>query len=319
MKALVICGPTGSGKSRLAVNLAKKLNGVVINADSIQIYREIKILSGRPDFDDYREAPHRLYGIMSVYNTCSVGVWREMALATIKECEFVGKLPIICGGTGLYIKFLLDELSAIPKIPNSIKLEARLELERIGNEGFRDLLAKSDPVSASKIKTGDTNRLLRAWEVFKTTAKPLPYWHELHKKQNTEHKFFKVLLMPNREVLYSDCDKRFLNFVNQGAVDEAREFNINSLSSESPALKTLGLSELIQYTKGELDLSEAIERAQRATRRYAKRQITWFRHQLDEDFLIESLDDKKTVFDCLNKVMNFLKKDLSKVIYTKVS
>ena len=138
MKALVICGPTGSGKSRLAVNLAKKLNGVVINVDSIQIYREIKILSGRPDFDDYREAPHRLYGIMSVYNTCSVGVWREMALATIKECEFVGKLPIICGGTGLYIKFLLDELSAIPKIPNSIKLEARLELERMGNEGFRD-------------------------------------------------------------------------------------------------------------------------------------------------------------------------------------
>ena len=319
MKALVICGPTGSGKSRLAVNLAKKLNGVVINADSIQIYREIKILSGRPDFDDYREAPHRLYGIMSVYNTCSVGVWREMALATIKECEYAGKLPIICGGTGLYIKFLLDELSAIPKIPNSIKLEARLELERIGNEDFRDLLAKSDPVSAAKIKTGDTNRLLRAWEVFKTTAKPLSYWHERHKKQNTQHKFFKVLLMPNREVLYSDCDKRFLNFVNQGAVDEARQINITSPSSELPALKTLGLSELIKCAKGELELSDAVEQAQRATRRYAKRQITWFRHQLDEDFLIESLDDKETVFDCLDKIANFLKKDLSKVTYAKIS
>ena len=308
MKVLVICGPTGSGKSRLAINLAKKLNGVVINADSIQIYREIKILSGRPDFDDYREAPHRLYGIMSVYNTCSVGVWREMALATIKECEFAGKLPIICGGTGLYIKFLLDELSVIPKIPNSIKLEARLELERIGNEDFRDLLAKSDPVSAAKIKTGDTNRLLRAWEVFKTTAKPLPYWHELHKKQNTEHKFFKVLLMPNREVLYSDCDKRFLNFVNQGAVDEARQINITSPGSE-----------LIKCANGELQLSDAVEQAQRATRRYAKRQITWFRHQLDEDFLIESLDDKETVFDCLDKIANFLKKDLSKLTYTKIS
>ena len=308
MKALVICGPTGSGKSRLAVNLAKKLNGVVINADSIQIYREIKILSGRPNLDDYREAPHRLYGIMSVNNTCTVGVWREMAFATIKECEFAGKLPIICGGTGLYIKFLLDKLSTIPKIPNSIKLEARLELERIGNEGFRELLSKSDPVSAAKIKTGDTNRLLRAWQVFKATAKPLPYWHERHKKQDAKHKFFKVLLMPNREVLYSDCDKRFLSFVNQGALEEAREINITSPSYESPALKTLGLSELIQYTKGELELSDAVERAQRATRRYVKRQITWFRHQLDEDFLIESLDDKERVFDCLDKIMNFLKR-----------
>ena len=136
-----------------------------------------------------------------------------------------------------------------------------------------------------------------------------------NKKQNTAHKFFKVLLMPNREVLYSDCDKRFLNFVNQGAVDEARQINITSPSSELPALKTLGLSELIKCANGELQLSDAVEQAQRATRRYAKRQITWFRHQLDEDFLIESLDDKETVFDCLDKIANFLKKDLKENKY----
>ena len=151
MKAVIICGPTGAGKSSLALNLAEKFKGVIINADSVQIYREIKILSGRPTFDDYRQAPHRLYGIMSIFKPCTLGIWRKMALETIKECELSGRLPIICGGTGLYIKFLLNELSAIPEIPPSIKLEAREKLEDLGNENFRELLSKNDPVSARRI------------------------------------------------------------------------------------------------------------------------------------------------------------------------
>ena len=163
MKAIIICGPTGAGKSSMALNLAKKFKGVIINADSVQIYREIKILSGRPTSDDYRQAPHRLYGIMSIFKPCTLGIWRKMALEIIKECERSGHLPIICGGTGLYTKFLLNELSAIPEIPPSIKLEAREKLKELGNENFRELLSKNDPVSASRIKSGDTNRLLRAW------------------------------------------------------------------------------------------------------------------------------------------------------------
>ena len=306
MKAVIICGPTGAGKSSLALNLAEKFKGVIINADSVQIYREIKILSGRPTFDDYRQAPHRLYGIMSIFMPCTLGIWRKMALETIKECELSGRLPIICGGTGLYIKFLLNELSAIPEIPPSIKLEAREKLEDLGNENFRELLSKNDPVSASRIKSGDTNRLLRAWEVLTATNKPLSYWHEQSGETGSQHKFFKVCLMPERKALYSKCDKRFLDFIEQGAAEEARALDFITVSPELPASKTLGLIELVKYTKGELELSDAIAQAQRTTRRYAKRQLTWFRHQLDEDFLIQNLCCRKTVSDCLKKIVNFL-------------
>jgi len=306
MKAVIICGPTGAGKSSLALNLAEKFEGVIINADSVQIYREIKILSGRPTSDDYRKAPHRLYGIMSIFKPCTLGIWRKMALETIKECELSGRLPIICGGTGLYIKFLLNELSAIPEISPSIKLEAREKLKELGNENFRELLSKNDPASASRIKSGDTNRLLRAWEVFTATTKPLSYWHKKSRKAGSQHKFFKVCLMPERKALYSICDQRFLEFVEQGAVEEARAFDFITASPELPASKTLGLLELIKYTKGELELSDAVEQAQRATRRYAKRQLTWFRHQLDEDFLIQNLSCRKTVSDCFKKIVNFL-------------
>ena len=306
MKAVIICGPTGAGKSSLALNLAEKFKGVIINADSVQIYREIKILSGRPTFDDYRQAPHRLYGIMSIFKPCTLGIWRKMALETIKECELSGRLPIICGGTGLYIKFLLNELSAIPEIPPSIKLEAREKLEDLGNENFRELLSKNDPVSASRIKSGDTNRLLRAWEVLTATNKPLSYWHEQSGETGSQHKFFKVCLMPERKALYSKCDKRFLDFIERGAVEEARALDFITVSPELPASKTLGLIELVKYTKGELELSDAIAQAQRTTRRYAKRQLTWFRHQLDEDFLIQNLCCRKTVSDCLKKIVNFL-------------
>ena len=306
MKAVIICGPTGAGKSSLALNLAEKFEGVIINADSVQIYREIKILSGRPTSDDYRKAPHRLYGIMSIFKPCTLGIWRKMALEAIKECELSGRLPIICGGTGLYIKFLLNELSAIPEISPSIKLEAREKLKELGNENFRELLSKNDPASASRIKSGDTNRLLRAWEVFTATTKPLSYWHKKSRKAGSQHKFFKVCLMPERKALYSICDQRFLEFVEQGAVEEARAFDFITASPELPASKTLGLLELIKYTKGELELSDAVEQAQRATRRYAKRQLTWFRHQLDEDFLIQNLSCSKTVSDCFKKIVNFL-------------
>ena len=306
MKAVIICGPTGAGKSSLALNLAEKFKGVIINADSIQIYREIKILSGRPTSDDYRQAPHRLYGIMSIFKPCTLGIWRKMALETIKECELSGCLPIICGGTGLYIRFLLNELSAIPEIPPSIKLEAREKLKDLGNENFRELLSKNDPVSARRIKSGDTNRLLRAWEVLTATNKPLSYWHEQSKETASQHKFFKVCLMPERKALYSKCDKRFLDFIEQGAAEEARALDFITVSPELPASKTLGLIELIKYTKGELELSDAIAQAQRTTRRYAKRQLTWFRHQLDEDFLIQNLRCRKTVSDCLKKIVDFL-------------
>ena len=248
MKAVIICGPTGAGKSSLALNLAEKFKGVIINADSVQIYREIKILSGRPTFDDYRQAPHRLYGIMSIFKPCTLGIWRKMALETIKECELSGRLPIICGGTGLYIKFLLDELSAIPEIPPSIKLEAREKLEDLGNENFRELLSKNDPVSACRIKSGDTYRLLRAWEVFTATNKPLSYWHEQSRETGSQHKFFKVCLMPERRALYSKCDKRLLDFIEQGAAEEARALDFITVSPELPASKTLGLLELIKYT-----------------------------------------------------------------------
>ena len=201
---------------------------------------------------------------------------------------------------------MLNELSAIPEIPSSIKLEAREKLKELGNENFRELLSKNDPVSACRIKSGDTNRLLRACEVFTATTKPLSYCHKKSMEAGSQHKFFKVCLMPERKALYSICDQRFIDFVEQGAVAEARAFDFITASPELPASKTLGLLELIKYTKGELKLSDAIAQAQRTTRRYAKRQLTWFRHQLDEDFLIQNLRCRKTMSDCFKKIVNFL-------------
>ena len=308
MKTIVICGPTGSGKSALAVTLAQQFDGIIVNADSMQVYRELEILSSRPNEKDMRSAPHRLYGVMSMHQVCAVAVWRSMALGIIDTCQKAGKLPILCGGTGMYVRFLLDELSRIPDIPVAIRSVTRKTLEEVGNKEFKRLLVERDPISGRRIATGDSQRLARAWEVLEATGFSITYWHKKKRKTNSENGFYSVLLMPERRKLYSNCDTRFLEFIDKGAIDEAKRIQELDLLPGLPAFKALGLSELIQYLDGEIGLSSAIELAQRATRRYAKRQVTWFRNQLHEDYLMETQDNDEVKTKLIADITRFLEK-----------
>ena len=276
---LVITGPTGSGKSALALEVAGYWNGVIINADSAQVYRELRVLTARPTPADEARAPHRLYGILSAAERCSAGSWRELAVAEIAKARADGRLPIVAGGTGLYLRSLIEGLAAIPAIPAAVRAQAQTLWAALGGDGFRDALAERDPVAAARLPAGDRQRLLRAWEVVEATGRTLGAWQAAAPAPSPLGPFVTLALMPPRELLYPTLDARFLRMVEAGAVDEVRELLALQLDPALPATKALGVRELAAFLEGSLSLAAAIATAQQATRRFAKRQITWLRHQ----------------------------------------
>ncbi len=276
----VLYGPTASGKSDLAVVLAERLNGVVINADSLQVYSELKILTARPDEAATARAPHRLFGVLPAAEACSAVWWRDAALAEIGAAHAAGKHPILVGGTGLYLKTLMEGLSPVPAANEAARANATALYAEIGGEAFRAALAERDPVIAARLKPGDRQRLIRAWEVLEATGRPLSDWQALPKEPGHSLDFSLIGLMPPRDVLYGRIDGRFETMLKKGAVEEAARFEALGLSPALPANKALGLPELRRHLKGEIDLAEATRLAQQMSRNYAKRQVTWFRHQL---------------------------------------
>jgi tRNA dimethylallyltransferase len=306
IKCIIICGPTASGKSALAVDLANKLVGEVINADSMQIYSQLKILTARPSLADLELVPHRLFGIRSLTEPCSVSIWRKMAIESIKQVIARGRVPIVCGGTGMYIRYLTKELASIPNIPSVFRERAMERLLLVGNEKFSEELIQRDPTMRNQIPVGDSQRLIRAWEVFESTGRPLTEWQAVTDK-NTDINFYTVLLMPDRETLYNACDQRFLEFMGRGALDEVARIIDMKLDQTLPGMKALGLPQLTNYLRGDIDLDQAIEESQRHTRRYAKRQMTWFRNQLNPDFLQTNSYTKKNYLKILDLVTKFLK------------
>jgi tRNA dimethylallyltransferase len=306
MKCIIICGPTASGKSALAVDLANKLQGEVINADSMQIYSQLEILTARPSLPDLELVPHRLFGVRSLTEPCSVSIWRKMAIDSIKQVVARGRLPIVCGGTGMYIRYLTKELAAIPTIPLAFRVKATERLLSIGNKQFSEELVQRDPTMRGKTPVGDSQRLIRAWEVLEATGKSLTEWQALNDKA-TDINFYTILLMPDRESLYHSCDERFLGFIGRGALDEVVRIKDMKLDPTLPGMKALGLPQLINYLEGDIDLNQAIEEAQRHTRRYAKRQMTWFRNQLKPNYLQADLNTKKHYGKIQDLVIKFLK------------
>ena len=282
---ILIAGPTASGKSALAVELAAALDGTIINADALQIYRDLRILSARPDAAATNRAPHRLYGYLDASDRGSVATWRELALAEIAAAHTAGRLPVIVGGTGLYLRALQRGLAAIPVIPAPVRAEAVSLHRALGGAGFRDHLATLDPVAASRLPAGDRQRLIRAWEVVTATGRTIDQWQSESSSAVT-YRFGSILLMPPRSELYAACDERFLAMIGQGGIDEAAALLSRGLDAELPAMKGVGLPELFRHLRGEIDLATAIALGQRATRRYAKRQMTWFRHQLIPDLIL---------------------------------
>ena len=277
---VVIGGPTASGKSGMALDIALARHGTVINADSMQLYAELDVLTARPGAEDLAQAPHRLYGVLPAAERGSAARWRDMALAEIAAAHAAGRLPIVVGGTGLYLRTLMEGLSAVPAVPDEVRKAAHARLQELGGEAFRAELVGRDPASA-KLNPGDTTRLTRAWEVLEATGHPLSHWQTQRAEGAPEGLLFSVLVIdPPRDALYANCDRRFRVMMGQGALEEVRRLDTLGLDPDLPAMKALGVPELRDHLRGALTLDEAIALAQQSTRRYAKRQVTWFRHQL---------------------------------------
>jgi tRNA dimethylallyltransferase len=282
---IIVAGPTASGKSALALELAAVIGGTIINADSQQIYRDLNILSARPDAVAMRRVPHRLYGFLDAAERGSVGRWRALALAEIAKAHARGSLPFLVGGTGLYLRAIQYGLAAVPPIPAAIRAEAGALFQALGGVAFRDRLMVLDP-AASRLPSGDRQRLLRAWEVARATGRPLGEWQR-DAAGPGPYRFATILTMPPREVLYAACDARFAAMIANGAVAEAAALATRGLMPDLPALKAVGVPELLRHLRGETSLAEAVAAGQRATRRYAKRQMTWFRHQIVPNLLLD--------------------------------
>ncbi|WP_431857993.1 tRNA (adenosine(37)-N6)-dimethylallyltransferase MiaA [Azospirillum sp.] len=277
---IVIGGPTASGKSGLAVDIAEAFGGTVINADSMQLYRELDVLAARPGAEDLARAPHRLYGVLPGSERGSAARWRDMALAEIADARAAGRLPVVVGGTGLYLRALMEGLSTVPPVPEAIRHAAHARLKALGGEAFRAELVARDPAMA-RLNPGDTTRLTRAWEVLEATGRPLSAWQAEHAEGPPPGLRFQVYVIdPPRADLYARCDARFAWMLERGALEEVRELDALGLDPALPVMKALGVPELRAHLHGDLSLEAAAAKAQQSTRHYAKRQLTWFRHQL---------------------------------------
>ncbi|SEC73691.1 tRNA dimethylallyltransferase [Bradyrhizobium erythrophlei] len=280
---MLIAGPTASGKSALALELAQRAGGVVINTDSMQVYRDLRIITARPTASEEAQVPHRLYGHVDAGVNFSAGAWVTDAARVLGEARAQGRLPIFIGGSGLYFKALTRGLSAVPPIPPEVRDGVRARLEQHGVEALHAELALRDPVSAERLKPRDRTRIARALEVVEATGRPLPDWHrDGLPPLLPPGQFHALFLVPEREQLYARIDARFGAMLDTGALDEVAALAARRLDPLLPAMKAHGVPALIRYLKGEISREEAAEIGRADTRHYAKRQFTWFRHQLSE-------------------------------------
>lgn len=280
----IIAGPTASGKSARALELARAHNGTVINADSLQIYQDLPILSAIPDAQEMGDIPHKLYGFLKPEQTCSAQKWRERAEIEIRACFAAGQTPIICGGTGLYIVTLTRGLSHIPDVDDAVRARFIAQAESEGAPALHAYLTVHDPKAAARLHPNDTQRLIRACEVFEGTGKPISYWQDQPRSGAMQGVDFEAeIVMPPRDVLYERCNKRFALMTQNGVLDEVAALDARIKSGEiqedAAITRTLGFKELQAYLRGMTSLDEAIELAQIQTRQYAKRQTTFFRNQ----------------------------------------
>jgi tRNA dimethylallyltransferase len=278
---LLVAGPTASGKSALALRLAEEFGGTIINADSMQLYRDLAVLTARPGSAEEERAPHRLYGVIDAAESCSVGRWRRLALDEIAAARATGRLPILVGGSGLYLHALLRGLAEIPPIPTAERARARALHAQHGGAGFHALLAERDPESAARLVPGDTQRLIRAYEVVVATGRPLGAWQR-EAGPAVGMAVAAIVLLPPRPGLYAAIDARFVAMFDGGAVAEVEALLARGLGEELPILKAVGVREIQAWLAGQTNREAALIAAQQATRHYAKRQFTWLRHRLPE-------------------------------------
>ncbi|HEX6119083.1 MAG TPA: tRNA (adenosine(37)-N6)-dimethylallyltransferase MiaA [Dongiaceae bacterium] len=297
---LVVAGPTASGKSALALRLARAFDGVIINADSMQVYRELPILTAQPGHADMAAAPHRLYGFLALDDVCSAERWAGLARREIDAAHAGGKLPILCGGTGLYLRALMNGFSPLPEVPAEVRKAARDLLDEVGSAALRERLAAGDPSSARRLHANDRQRIVRAWEVLQATGRPLSEWQALVPAAPADLRFLTFILLPERSELYGACDRRFRTMLARGALGEVRDalalypglYRPDCAPPEGGA-KALGFWALARHAWDSTEVAEdTVAAVQQQTRNYAKRQMTWFRNQLSsENFITPDLSD----------------------------
>lgn len=286
-QALFIAGPTASGKSALSLKLASDMDGVIINADSMQVYNGMTVVTACPSEEDEAAAPHRLYRFLDPSETCSAAFWAERAMTEIEAAWAHDQMPIVIGGTGMYFKVLLDGIAHIPEIPSEIRKAVRLECDVEGSPHMHAELATYDVPTAERLFPGDGQRICRAVEVYRATGKPLSEWHK-----DTEPGFMKaadeaglvtkMVLNPERDVLYDRCNRRFDQMILEGAIGEVEALMARDLDASLPAMRALGVPSIMAFLNEEMSIEEAAEDAKMQTRRFAKRQLTWFRNQFSD-------------------------------------
>ncbi len=298
MDILLISGPTAGGKSAAARALAASFNGEIINADAIQVYRELRVLSARPSAAEMAEVPHHLYGHIDAAEGFSAGDWLKAASAKIDEVRGRGRLPVVVGGTGLYFRCLMHGLAATPDIADDIRAHWRARLQREGAAALHKVLSRIDPELAARVPSGDGQRIVRGLEVFEATGTSLTSWQlQGQAHPPLEADFAKYVLLPPREVLAAAAAARIDLMVGQGVLDEVRA--LEGLSLELPAMKALGLPSLRAHLAGELDLAEAIAQAKIATRQYIRRQLTWIKTQMADWTCVQ---DEAALYDEIAKI-----------------
>jgi len=276
--ALIVAGPTCSGKSALALGLAEALGGVVINADSMQVYRELRIVTARPSAEEEARVPHALYGVRPAAEAGNAAWWRGAALEAMDAARAAGRLPILCGGTGMYFSALVDGIAAIPECGEAARAEARWLLAEQGPVALHASLAKVDPATAARLRPSDSQRVARAWEVWRGTGRGLVAWQGA-KGAAAPWRFSAVLIDPPRDALRAAISGRFAHMLAAGALAEVRALLALGLDPALPAMRAHGVPELAAHLRGEIALDEAARRAELVTGQYTKRQATWFRHR----------------------------------------
>ena len=280
---ILLAGPTASGKSALALALAEKFGGTIINADSMQVYRDLRLITARPSVEEERRMPHALYGHVDAAENYSVGAWRSEAAAELAMAERESRAAIVVGGTGLYFNALTRGLTTTPPIPKQVRDDVRARLKSDGAAALHDELKRLDPHAAARLNRGDRARISRALEVMVATGRSIRDWHEDAKPDGPDSlRAVRIFLSPERDELARRIGARFDAMIEAGAIEEVRALMARNLDPSLPAMKAHGVPWLIRQLRGEITLEQAVEGAKRDTRQYTKRQQTWFRNQLPE-------------------------------------
>lgn len=300
INAVLIAGPTASGKSDVAMGLAERLNGTIINADAMQVYEGLRILTARPSIEDEALVPHKLYGTVPASTAFSVGEWTDAARDAALEVTREGRLPIFVGGTGMYLSVLSEGISPMPDIPADIRARVRA----LALETLHARVQEVDAVLARRVGATDPQRLARALEVFETTGETMTSWQQKPREKPFEGTFARIVIEPDRQWVYDRIEQRFDTMVTSGAMEEIADLASRNLDPELPLMKALGVSELMSVQRGELALDVAVSEIKTKTRRFAKRQMTWFRNQMISWNRVHTQDMETKIDESFSIILN---------------